>query len=77
MKPILKMLPWCLLALFVAEIVAVIVPKKDGLYHVAAVENGEDVRLTNDYFIEAQKDQPPEIKITRPGHDFKATPIEA
>ena len=49
---------------------------KDGLYHIAAVENGEDVRLTEDYFIEAQKDQPPEIKITRPGRDFKATPIE-
>src|SRR3954453_23445585 len=49
---------------------------KDGLYHLAAVEGGEDVRLTNDYFIEAQKDQPPEIKITRPGRDFKASPIE-
>src|SRR3954451_6517604 len=50
--------------------------QKDGLYHFAAVEGGEDVRLTNDYFIEAQKDQPPEIKITRPGRDFKASPIE-
>lgn len=49
---------------------------KDGLYHIAAIENGEDVRLTEDYFIEAQKDQPPEVKITRPGRDFKATPIE-
>ena len=28
----------------------------------------------NDYFIEAQKDQPPEIKMTRPGRDFKASP---
>src|SRR5262249_25563124 len=50
--------------------------QKDGLYHFVAVENGEDVRLTNDYFIEAQKDQPPEIKITRPGRDFRASPIE-
>src|SRR5215467_1859733 len=50
--------------------------QKDGLYHFAAVESGEDVRLTNDYFIEAQKDQPPEVKIARPGRDFKATPIE-
>ena len=49
---------------------------KDGLYHVAAIENGEDVRLTEDYFIEAQKDQPPEVKITRPGRDFRASPIE-
>ena len=56
---------------------AAIVPiEKDGLYHVAAVEGGEDVRLSEDYFIEAQKDQPPEVRITRPGHDFKASPIE-
>ncbi len=50
--------------------------RKDGMYHVAAIENGEDVRLTEDYFIEAQQDQPPEVKITRPGRDFRATPIE-
>ncbi len=50
--------------------------RKDGMYHVAAIENGEDVRLTNDYFIESMKDNPPEIKVTRPGRDFRATPIE-
>ena len=50
--------------------------QKDGMYHVAAVESGEDVRLSEDYFIEAQKDQPPEVAITRPGRDFKASPIE-
>jgi len=50
--------------------------EKDGMYHVAAIENGEDVRLGEDYFIEAMKDRPPEVKITRPGHDFRASPIE-
>src|SRR3954469_2624256 len=50
--------------------------KKDGVYHIAALEGSEDVRLSEDYFIEAQKDRPPEIKITRPGKDFKASPIE-
>jgi hypothetical protein len=50
--------------------------RKDGMYHIAAVESGEDVRLSEDYFIEAQKDNPPQITITRPGHDFKASPIE-
>ncbi|HUK16151.1 MAG TPA: hypothetical protein VLW65_07030 [Bryobacteraceae bacterium] len=50
--------------------------QKDGMYHLAANEGGEDVRLSEDYFIEAQKDSPPEIAITRPGHDFKASPIE-
>jgi hypothetical protein len=50
--------------------------QKDGMYHIAAVEGGEDVRLSEDYFIEAQKDKPPEVTITRPGRDFKASPIE-
>ena len=58
------------------ELVASVPIQKDGLYHVAAVENGEDVRLSEDYFIEAQKDRPPEVKIARPGRDFRATPIE-
>ena len=34
MKTIWRILPWCLLALFAAEIVAVLLPKKDGEYHV-------------------------------------------
>jgi hypothetical protein len=50
--------------------------QKDGMYHIAVIESGEDVRLSEDYFIEAQKDNPPQITITRPGHDFKASPIE-
>ena len=50
--------------------------QKDGMYHIAALESGEDVRLTNEYFIEAMKDNPPEIRVTRPGRDFRATPIE-
>ena len=50
--------------------------QKDGVYHIAALEGGEDVRLSEDYFIEAQRDKPPEIKMTRPGRDYKASPIE-
>jgi hypothetical protein len=50
--------------------------QKDGMYYIAAIESGEDVRLSEDYFIEAQKDNPPQITITRPGRDFKASPIE-
>ena len=57
-------------------LVASVPIQKDGMYHVAAIENGEDVRLSEDYFIEAQKDNPPQITITRPGHDFNASPIE-
>ena len=34
MKPLLKLIPWLFLALFGAEIVAVMLPKKDGEFHV-------------------------------------------
>src|SRR5690242_9486439 len=58
------------------KLLATVPINKDGLYHFIAVEGGEDVRLSEDYFIEAMKDQAPEIKITRPGRDFRASPIE-
>jgi hypothetical protein len=50
--------------------------RKDGMYHIAALEDGEDVRLSPDYFIEAQKDEPPTVRITRPERDAKVNPIE-
>jgi hypothetical protein len=50
--------------------------QKDGMYHVAAIEQGENVRMSEDYFIEARKDTPPTVKITRPGRDAKVNPIE-
>src|ERR1017187_4982937 len=34
MKPLLKLIPWFFVALFGAEIVAVMMPKRDGEYHV-------------------------------------------
>src|SRR5512144_296887 len=34
MKIVWKVLPWCFLALFAAEIIAVLMPKNDGEYHV-------------------------------------------
>ena len=46
------------------------------MYHIAAIEAGDDVRLSEDYFIEAMKDNPPEVTITRPGRDFRASPVE-
>ena len=30
--------------------------QKDGMYHIASIEQGEAVRMSEDYFIEAQKD---------------------
>ena len=50
--------------------------EKDGLYHVAAMDQGQSVRLSGDYFIEAQKANPPEVHITRPGRDYRSSPIE-
>jgi hypothetical protein len=50
--------------------------EKDGSYHIAALDGGEQVRISDDYFIEAKKDEPPAVKILRPGHDPRVTPIE-
>lgn len=50
--------------------------EKDGVYHVAALDQGQPVRLSNDYFIEARKAEPPNVIIARPGHDYRASPIE-
>jgi len=49
---------------------------KDGMYHVAAIDRGEPVRLTEDFFIEVRAENAPEIRISRPGRDYKASPIE-
>jgi hypothetical protein len=50
--------------------------QKDGRYFVAAVYNGETVRLSDDFFIEAVPDHPPAVRVARPGRDATATPIE-
>ena len=50
--------------------------QKDGSYHIAALDGGDTVRISDDYFIEAKKDEPPTVKISRPGHDAHVSPIE-
>ncbi len=50
--------------------------EKDGAYHVAAIDQGQPVRLSEDFFIAANKANPPEIQIVRPGRDYRASPIE-
>ena len=54
----------------------VIKMEKDGAYHVAALDGGQQVRLSEDYFIATNKAMPPEIRIDRPGGDYRASPIE-
>lgn len=49
---------------------------KDGAYHVAATDEGQPVRLSEDYFIATDKAQPPQISISRPTGDYRASPIE-
>ncbi|MBV9443052.1 MAG: hypothetical protein JO217_10185, partial [Acidobacteriaceae bacterium] len=50
--------------------------QKDGSYHVAAVDSGETIRISDDYFIEAKKDEPPTVKIVNPGRDPHVSIIE-
>ena len=50
--------------------------QKDGAYHVSASDEGQPVRLSEDYFIATDKAMPPEISIARPGGDYRASPIE-
>src|SRR5581483_12462455 len=49
---------------------------KDGQYHVAANEQGETLRVSDDFFIEARKANPPEVRLTKPAGDYRASPIE-
>jgi hypothetical protein len=50
---------------------------KDGVYHIAGVEEGQPVRVSEDFFIEARKANPPQIVLVRPGRgDYHASPIE-
>jgi hypothetical protein len=49
---------------------------KDGAYHIAALDNKEAIRLTEDYFIAAANDTAPSVRIERPGRDAKVSPIE-
>jgi hypothetical protein len=50
--------------------------EKDGAYHIAATDEGQSVRLSEDYFIATEKAMPPEVAISRPGGDYRASPIE-
>ena len=50
--------------------------EKDGAYHVAATDEGQPVRLSEDYFIATDKAKPPQVAIDRPGGDYRASPIE-
>ncbi|MCU1226894.1 MAG: hypothetical protein JWQ42_4987 [Edaphobacter sp.] len=50
--------------------------EKDGAYHVSATDQGQPVRLSGDYFIATDKAMPPEVALSRPGGDYRASPIE-
>jgi len=49
---------------------------KDGTYHVVTTDEGQAIRLSEDYFIATDKATPPEVAISRPGGDYRASPIE-
>ncbi len=50
--------------------------QQDGTYHLAYLDHGQPVRLSEDYFIEARKASAPTVAIVRPGGDYRASPIE-
>src|SRR5579871_3834567 len=50
---------------------------QDGVYHIAGIDEGQPVRVSEDFFIEARKANPPQVSLVRPGHgDYHASPIE-
>ena len=49
---------------------------RDGSYHIAGIEQGQPVRVSEDFFIEARKANPPQIALQRPRGDYRANPIE-
>jgi hypothetical protein len=50
--------------------------ERDGSYHVGVRTQGQVVRLSEDYFIEAGAVKPPEVAVIRPERDYRASPIE-
>jgi len=50
--------------------------QQDGQYFVAATVGGEQIRLTDDYFITLLDDEIPTIEFARPGRDWSASSIE-
>jgi hypothetical protein len=50
--------------------------EEEGQYYIAAVVGGEQVRISDDYFIRLTEDGKPEIKLLRPGGDYNASSIE-
>ncbi len=49
---------------------------QDGQYFIAAKVGGEQIRLTDDYFITRLDDEIPRIEFARPGRDWSASSIE-
>jgi hypothetical protein len=50
---------------------------KDGVYHIAGIDGGQPVRVSEDFFIEARKPNPPQVSFVRPSRgDYHANPIE-
>ncbi len=50
--------------------------KKSGHYRIATRFLGEVVPLTPDYLIEVAVDEKPDVRVIRPGKDYRATNIE-
>ncbi|HWK53552.1 MAG TPA: hypothetical protein VNR18_04210, partial [Hyphomicrobiales bacterium] len=49
---------------------------QEGQYYIAALVGGEQVRISDDFFIRLTEDGKPEIEVQRPGGDYNASGIE-
>ncbi len=50
--------------------------KKSGHYRIATRFLDEVVALTPDYLIEVAPDEKPDVRVMKPGKDYRATAIE-
>lgn len=50
--------------------------RSDGRYYIAARDRDQTVRLSEDYLILVEQDEPPAVRIRRPGRDLGVSPIE-
>ncbi|MDW8129768.1 MAG: DUF4175 family protein [Bryobacterales bacterium] len=50
--------------------------RSDGRYFIATRDRDQTVRLSEDYLILVERDEPPTVRIRRPGRDLGVSPIE-
>jgi hypothetical protein len=55
---------------------ATLAVNEEGEYFISTLFGGDDVRLSDDYFISIDSDDEPEVRVIKPGRDWRASNIE-